>query len=135
MISRKERALYLATGGVAAAAFVWLRYAKSASSARRFLSESGSKVLRTLDSIQETLATISQRIEEVDRIGHELINASSEQKAKAEMVIDNTWGRLEQTTETIQTNLTESSNEIAELLKDIRSAVKQAISPKSTKAA
>ena len=131
MLSRKQKAIYLATGGAAAATAVWLGYAKSAASTRNLLGRSSARVRRTM----ETMATICRRIEEIDRIGRELARVGSEQKARVETVIQDTLGQLERTAETIQNNLTQSTNEIAEMLKDIRGAVRSAITPKSSQAA
>jgi ABC-type transporter Mla subunit MlaD len=124
MLSKKQKAIYLATGGVAAATFVWLRNAESASRTRRFLNSAGAHVKKTLGDIQTTLVTIRERTEEIDRIVHELARVGSENKGKAEVVFDDTLSRLDQT-----------SKEITGLITDVRTAVKQAIAPKHAKAA
>ncbi|MBZ5496095.1 MAG: hypothetical protein LAP85_06800 [Acidobacteriia bacterium] len=135
MVSRKQKAICLATGGTAAAALVWLRYAKSAAGARSFLGEAGAKVSKTLGDLQSALSTLRKRTEEVDRLVHELVRLGSEQKAKAEVVINDALKRLGQTTDVIQQNLTQSSNEISALLKDIRSAAQRSVLSRPSRAA
>jgi hypothetical protein len=135
MLSTRQKAIYLGTGGAAAATFIWLRYAESASSARRFLSEAGHGAGKTISGIYETLVKVRQRVVEVDRILCELARVGNEQKDRAEMVFNDTLGRFEETTTVIQNNLTQSSNEIAALIKDIRAAVSQSVLPKTSQAA
>ena len=135
MLSTRQKAVYLGTSGAAAATFVWLRYAESASSARRFLGEAGRGAGKKISGIYETLAKVRRRVVAFDRILSELVRAASERKDRAEMVFNNTLGRLEETTAVIQNNLTQSSNEITALIKDIRSAVSQSALPKPSQAA
>ncbi len=135
MLSKKQKTIYLASGGAAAATLVWLRYAKSASTARSILKKAGGRAGKTLGGVQRTLVTIRQRVEEIDRIAHELAYIGSEQRPRAEIVFKDTLGRLEETTKVIQNNLTRSSNDIAALAKDIRDAVSQSLLPKASEAA
>ena len=135
MLSKKQKAVYMASGGAAAATLVWLLYAESASTTRSFLKKAGTRVGRTLGGIQRTLVTIRERVEAVDRIVRDLAQVGSDHKARAEMVVNDTLGRLEQTTTAIQRNLTQSSDEIAALVKDIRNAVRQSVSPKVSEVA
>ncbi len=129
MATENQKVAVLLAGGTIAAALIWLRYAKSAARARRFMDEIGLKASQTLDGIQNTLTTIQKRTEEVDRFVQELVRAGKEQKAHAEAVIGDTLKRLDQTAETIQKNLTTSSTEVTELLKEIRSGVGKAVAP------
>jgi methyl-accepting chemotaxis protein len=129
MTTQNQKVAVLLAGGTVAAALIWLRYAKSAARARSFMDEIGQKANRTLDGIQNTLITIEQRTGEVDRFVHELLRTGKEQKAHAEEVISDTLKKLDQTAETIQRNLTTSSSEITELLKEIRSGVGKAVAP------
>jgi len=135
MLSRKQKAIYLTGGGAMAAALVWLCYAKSAAGARSFLGEAGKKVGKSLSDIENTLSTVRKCTEEIDHFVRELVQVGSEQRVRAEMVIDDTLRRLEQTTDVIQNNLTQSSNEIAALLRDIRIAVAQWVSSQPSQAA
>ncbi len=135
MISRKQRGIYLATGGAAAAAIVWLGYAKSAAGARSFLGRTGAKAGRSLNGIQRSLSTIRMRVDEVDRIVHELAQIGSEQKDRAEAVIQETLKRLEESTNTIRTSLAQSSEDISLLLKDVRAAVEHSLSSRPHRAA
>jgi hypothetical protein len=120
MVSRKQRAIYLATGGAAAATIVWLRFAKSAAGARTFLGRTGTEAGKTLGNIQVRLSTLGNRAEEIGRLVHEIAHLGSDQMAKAEIIFSDTLKRLEQTADVIQENLTLSSSEISALLKDIR---------------
>jgi hypothetical protein len=135
MLSTKQKAVYLGTGGVVVAASIWLRYADSASSARRFVSKAGPRIGKTFNQVYETMVKIHQRVVEVDRLLGELVRVGSEQKERAEMVFNDTLGRFEETTAVIQNNLTQTSNEIAALVKDLRAAMNQSDSPKSSQAA
>ena len=135
MVSTKQKAIYLATGGAAAATLVWLRYAKSAAGARRFMGRAGARAGKTLNGIQNSLSTIRKRTEEVDRIVHELVQIGSEQKNRAQSVVNESLRRLEQTTEVIRKNLTQSSNDITALLHDVRTAVEQSVATKPSHAA
>jgi hypothetical protein len=135
MLSTKQKAVYLGTGGVVVAASIWLRYADSASSARNFLSKAGPRIGKTFSQVYETMVKIHQRVVEVDRLLGELVRVGSEQKERAEMVFNDTLGRFEETTAVIQNNLTQTSNEIAALVKDLRAAMNQSDSPKSSQAA
>lgn len=135
MLSRKQKAIYLTGGGAVAAALVWLCNAKSAAGARSFLGEAGKKVGNSLSDIQNTLSTVRQCTEEVDRFVHELVQVGRERRAQAEVVIDDTLKRLEQTTDVIQKNLTQSSEEITALLRDIRVAVAHLVSSQPSQAA
>jgi hypothetical protein len=135
MLSTKQKAVYLGTGGVVVAASIWLRYADSASSARSFLSKARPRMSKTFGRIYETTAKIRQRVVEVDRILCELVRVGNEQKDRAEMVFNDTLGRFEETTAVIRNNLTQTSNEIAALIKDIRAAMSQSVLPKQSHAA
>jgi uncharacterized membrane protein len=135
MLSRKQKAIYLTGGGAVAAALVWLCNAKSAAGARSFLGEAGKKVGNSLSDIQNTLSTVRQCTEEVDRFVHELVQVGRERRAQAVVVIDDTLKRLEQTTDVIQKNLTQSSEEITALLRDIRIAVAHLVSSQPSQAA
>lgn len=135
MLSRKQKAIYLTGGGAVAAALVWLCNAKSAAGARSFLGEAGKKVGNSLSDIQNTLSTVRQCTEEVDRFVHELVQVGRERRAQAEVVIDDTLKRLEQATDVIQKNLTQSSEEITALLRDIRIAVAHLVSSQPSQAA
>ena len=72
---------------------------------------------------------------EVDRLLSELVRVGNEQKDRATAVFNDTLGRFEETTAVIQKNLTETSNEITALVKDIRAAVNQSAPPKLSHAA
>ena len=120
MATRNQKAMVLAAGGAITATLIWFRYARSAARARSFMDDVGQKASRTLDRVQNTLTTIQKRTEEFDRFVHELVRVGNEQKAHAETVINDTLKKLDQTAETIQKNLTTSSSEITELLKEIR---------------
>jgi predicted phage-related endonuclease len=135
MVSRNQKALYLATGGIAAATFIWLRYAKSASGTRTFLSEAGARAAERLADIQEGLSTLRKRAEEVEGLVHELAHIGSERLALAETVINDTLKRIEQTADVIQANLVQSSNEISALFKDTRNSLEHAISTRPPRAA
>lgn len=135
MISRKQRAIYMASGGAAAAALIWLRYGKSAARTRQFLGDAVGSVSRSLESIQSTLSTIQRRTEEVDRFIHGLVQVGSENRVRAEEVLNETLERLEQTAEVIQSNLTRSSDDIAALLRDIRIGVEHAVHTDPSRAA
>lgn len=123
MATRNQKAMVLAAGGAVTGTLIWLRYAKSAARARHFMDDVGQKASRTLDRVQHTLTTMQKRTEEFDRFVHELVRVGSEQKAHPETVINDTLKKLDQTAEAIQKNLTTSSSEIAELLKEIRTGV------------
>lgn len=135
MLSRKQKAAYLAAGAASTAAIVWLRYAKSAAGARSFLADTGAKAGRAIGSILSALATVQQRLEETDRLVHGFVQLGNEQKDRIEVVLNDTWERLEQTRELVLNNVELSSKEIAALLGDIRVAVKQLAATKSTLAA
>ncbi len=135
MLTTRQRAIYLAAGGTAAAGLVWLRYARSAAGARSFLKETGGKARRSLAEMQAALSALQKRVEETDKLLHMFARLGSEQKAKAEVVISDTLKRLEQTTDLVQKNLAESSTDIATLLKEIRIALKQSIGTGSHRAA
>jgi hypothetical protein len=135
MLSRKKKAAYLAAGAASAAAIVWLRYARSAEGARNFLGAAGARMGTILGSIQSTLTAVRERTEEVDRLVHEFAQLGSEQKVRAEAVLNETWERLEQTRDLVLNNLELSSNEIAAVLREIRIAFKQLAAAKSSQAA
>jgi hypothetical protein len=135
MLTTKQKAVYLGTGRVVVAASIWLRYADSASSARSFLNKAGSKTSKTFSQIYETMVKIHQRVVEVDRILGELVRVGNEQKDRAEIVFNDTLGRFEETTAVIRNNLTQTSNEIAALIKDIRAAMNQSVLQKPSQAA
>lgn len=135
MLSRKQKAIYLTGGGAVAAALVWLCNAKSAAGARSFLGEAGKKVGNSLSDIQNTLSTVRQCTEEVDRFVHELVQVGRQRRAQPEVVIDDTLKQLEQATDVIQKNLTQSSEEITALLRDIRIAVAHLVSSQPSQAA
>jgi hypothetical protein len=135
MLTTKQKAVYLGTGSVVVAASIWLRYADSASSARSFLNKAGSKTSKTFSQIYETMVKIHQRVVEVDRILGELVRVGNEQKDRAEIVFNDTLGRFEETTAVIRNNLTQTSNEIAALIKDIRAAMNQSVLQKPSQAA
>jgi hypothetical protein len=135
MLSKKQKAFYLGTGGVAVAASIWLRYADSASSARSFLSKAGPRMTKRFGQIYETMVKIRERVVEVDGILCELVRVGNEQKDRAETVFNDTLGRFEETTAVIRNNLTQTSNEIAALIKDMRAAMNQSVLPKSSQAA
>ncbi len=135
MVSGKQKAILLASGGAAAAAVVWLRYARSAAGARRFLGKTGAKAGRTLSGIQKSLSSVAKRMEEVDRIVHELALIGGEQRGRAQTVVQDTLRRFELTTDAIRENLLQSSEEITSLVKDVRTAVGQSLSSKPSQAA
>lgn len=135
MLTRKQKAIYLTGGGVVAAALVWLCSAKSAAGARSFLGEAGKKAGKSLDDIQNTLSTVRQCTVEVDRFVRELVQVGRERRAQAELVIDDTLKRLEQTADVIQKNVAQSSEEITALLRDLRTAVAHLVSSKPSEAA
>lgn len=135
MLSRKQRTIYLAAGGTTAAALVWLRYARSAAGARGYLRKTGGKARRTLGEIQTRLSALQKRVEEADRLLHAFAQLGSEQKTKAEIVINDTLKRLEQTADLVQKNLVESSTDIATLIKEMRIAVKQSAGSRPPRAA
>jgi hypothetical protein len=135
MLTTKQKAVYLGTGSVVVAASIWLRYADSASSARSFLNKAGSKTSKTFSQIYETMVKIHQRVVEVDRILCELVRVGNEQKDRAEIVFNDTLGRFDETTAVIRNNLTQTSNEIAALIKDIRTAMNQSVLQKPSQAA
>jgi type VI protein secretion system component VasK len=78
MATENKKAAILLAGGTIAATLIWLRYAKSAARARRFLDEIAQKASRTLDGIQNTLTTIQNRSDEVYRFVHELVRTGKE---------------------------------------------------------
>jgi hypothetical protein len=135
MLSRKQKAAYLAAGAASAAAIVWLRYARSAEGARNCLGAAGAKMGTILGCIQSTLTAVRERTEEVDRLVHEFAQLGSEQKVRAEAVLNETWERLEQTRELVLSNFELSSNEITALLREIRISFKQLAAAKSSQAA
>jgi ABC-type transporter Mla subunit MlaD len=135
MLSRKQKAAYVAVGAASAAAIVWLRYARSAESARNFLDAAGARMGGILGSIQDTLTAVRERVEEVDGLVHEFAQLGSEQKARAEAVLNETWERLEQTRELVLSNFELSASEIAALLREIRIACRQLAAAKSSQAA
>ncbi len=135
MLTGKQKAIYLTAGGTAAATLVWLRYAKSAAGTRSFLRTTGGKARRALGEVQTTVSALQRRVEETDRLLHAFARLGSEQKTKAEVVINDTLKRLEQTADLVQRNLVESSTDIATLLKEIRIALKQSVGTKSPQAA
>jgi hypothetical protein len=135
MLSKKQKAAHLAAGAASTAAIIWLRYAKSAAGARDFLANTGAKAGRALGSIGSALATVQQRLEETDRLVHDFVQLGSEQKDRVEVVLNDTWERLEQTRDLVLNNVELSSKEISALLGDIRAAFKQLAAAKSTLAA
>ncbi len=135
MMSGKQKALYLVAGGVTASAIVWLGYSRSASGTRRFLGTAGHSVKKRLGEVQGILSRIQSRTEDIDRLAHELVQAGSEQKNRAEEVLSNTMYRLEQMTGVIKENLTQSSQEIAGLVKDIREGVARTFASRPSQAA
>ena len=112
MASRNRKALVLAL----AAGVVWLRYAKSAEGARRRLQGAGEKVC-------DVWTTIEERGRQVDSMVQEIIETGRELAAQAETVITNTLEKIEQTATIVHDNVTESSQEIASMIQDIRDAV------------
>ena len=135
MNSGKQKAVAIAAGGATAAALVWLAYARSAAPARSFLGNAARKTNQKLGEIESMLHTVRVRVEEIDRLAREIAQVGSKQKARAEEVLTDTMAKLEQTTDVISENLTQSSNEIAALVKDIRSGVAQAVSANPSEAA
>ncbi len=135
MLSRKQKAAYLAAGAASTGALLWLCCADSAKGTRSFLVNTGARAGRTLARIQSALATVEQRLEEIDQLVHDFVELGSEQRDRTEAVLNDTWERLEQTRELILNNVELSSKEIATLLGDIRTAFKQLASAKSNLAA
>ncbi len=125
----------MVAGGVAASAAIWLGYSRSASGTRRFLGTAGHSMKKRLSDVHEILSRIQSRTEEIDRLAHELIQAGSEQKNRAEEVLSSTMYRLEQMTGAIKENLTQSSQEIVGLVRDIRTGVASKIAAKPSQAA
>ena len=135
MLSKRQKAACLATGSAATATLIWLRYAKSASTTRNFIKKGGTSARQAFGGILRTLTTIRERIEEFNRIVGEIAQIGSDHKTRTEMVINDTLAKLDQTASTIRRNVTQSSDEITALLKDIRTAVRESISPQTSKAA
>jgi gas vesicle protein len=135
MLSTKQKAVYLGTGGALVAASVWLRYADSASSARSSLGKAGRRMSKTSGRIYETMVKIRHRVVEADRVLCELARIGNEQKDRAQTVFNDTLSRFRETTAVIQKNLTQTSNEISALVKDIRAAMNPSVLAKPSKAA
>ncbi len=135
MLSRKQKAAYMAVGAASTGAILWLGCAKSAAGARSFLADTGAKAGRALGSIRSALVTVQQRLEETDRLVHEFVQLGSEQKDRVELVLNDTWERLERTRELVLNNVELSSMEISALLGDVRAAFKQVATAKSSVAA
>lgn len=135
MLSRKQKAAYLAAGAATTAAILWLGYSRSGAGARRFLADKGAKARSALSSLHGALAAMQQRLEETDRLVHEFVQLGSEQKERIEIVLNETWERLAQTRELVLRNVELSSEEIAALLGDIRASFKHLATAKSSEAA
>ena len=135
MLSRKQKAAYLAVGAASTAGIILLRYAKSAAGTRCFLADTGAKAGRALDRFRSALATVQQRLEETDRLVHEIVQLGSEQRERAEAVLNDTWKRLEQARELVLNNVELSSREVSALLADIRATFKQLAAARSGRAA
>ncbi len=135
MVSRKQKAAYLAAGAGATAAVLWLGYSKSGAGARSFLAAKGAKAGNALGSLRRGMAVVQQRLEETDRLAHDLIQLGSKQKDRIEIVLNDTWGRFGETRDLVLSNMEISSREITGLLGDIRSAVREAASAKRIRVA
>ncbi len=135
MLSRNQKAAYLAVGAASTAAIIWLRYAKSAAGTRCFLADTGAKAGRALDSFRSALANVQQRLEETDRLVREIVQLGSEQRERVEAILNDTRKRLEEARELILNNVELSSKEISALLGDIRAAFQRLAAAKSIRAA
>jgi predicted transcriptional regulator len=120
MVSRKQKAFYL----FLAAGVIWLRYADSAKGARRRLRGAGRK-------ISNAVTTLQDRAQQLDAVVHDMIETGKEQKARAELVLNDALQKLETTAKVIEENVTQSTYEITGMIKDIRTAVGRSVTDPS----
>lgn len=128
MASRKDKIIFLTVGGSVAAVYFWLKYARSGEKTRQFFKEAGDKANRTLGTLQ-------RRTEEIDQFLHETIQTGREERDRIGKVMNDTMKRLEETTDVMQKNLVESSDEIKTMLKEIRSKVEHRSEPNAPESA